>query len=321
MKLLFIGIWISLCTISLAQEIKKKEWYYCSPCGCKYDDKDLDGPGKCPDCGMKLLKRGTYNFEMVAVTANGTIAYESNKDNYTSKVFYRSPQRSDEKSLNIPSMPRLTRNGQNIVYSIEEKGLFIYDVGADSTTDLSSTIKLPNQQSPTWDYRDESIFFSAGKFPQLGIYNYHLQTGKLSPVLTDSATRYGVSASPDGKLLAYRCAKGNPGPSMKRGIAIYNLSTQHEQWITDIGEYPSWSPDSKSIAFHWPENKVYVLYIVLADGSGLKKITTVEQGDSEMPVWSADGKQIYFQTNRRQGNWEIWVMNADGSGQKPFIWK
>jgi Tol biopolymer transport system component len=36
------------------------------------------------------------------------------------------------------------------------------------------------------------------------------------------------------------------------------------------------------------------------------------------PTWSPDGSQIAFLTDRT-GNWEIWVMNADGSNQRPLF--
>jgi Tol biopolymer transport system component len=36
------------------------------------------------------------------------------------------------------------------------------------------------------------------------------------------------------------------------------------------------------------------------------------------PAWSPDGSQIAFLTDRT-GRWEIWVMNADGSQQRPMF--
>jgi Tol biopolymer transport system component len=36
------------------------------------------------------------------------------------------------------------------------------------------------------------------------------------------------------------------------------------------------------------------------------------------PTWSPDGSQIAFLTDRT-GQWEIWVMNADGSNQRSLL--
>jgi hypothetical protein len=36
------------------------------------------------------------------------------------------------------------------------------------------------------------------------------------------------------------------------------------------------------------------------------------------PTWSPDGSQIAFLTDRT-GQWEIWLMNADGSNQRPMF--
>jgi TolB protein len=47
------------------------------------------------------------------------------------------------------------------------------------------------------------------------------------------------------------------------------------------------------------------------DGSDLHALTS-NQGENWSPSWSPDGAYLVFQTNR-DGNWEIYLMNADGS--------
>jgi Tol biopolymer transport system component len=87
---------------------------------------------------------------------------------------------------------------------------------------------------------------------------------------------------------------------------------------------PDWSPDGSTVLF---ERRVLdgvgdELYLVGADGSGLRSITTCVQecwSDSEAR-WSADGRQIAF--GRATGPHDrnspsliaIYLMNADGTG-------
>ena len=43
----------------------------------------------------------------------------------------------------------------------------------------------------------------------------------------------------------------------------------------------------------------------------MTRLTNHPQGDG-LPAWSPDGRRIVF-TSDRDGNWDIYVMNADGS--------
>ncbi|NIR36917.1 MAG: hypothetical protein GWN79_09475, partial [Actinobacteria bacterium] len=52
------------------------------------------------------------------------------------------------------------------------------------------------------------------------------------------------------------------------------------------------------------------LYLMNADGTGVVRLTTDPSGDFD-PDWSPDGSRIAF-WSRRDGNPEIYVMNADG---------
>ncbi len=54
------------------------------------------------------------------------------------------------------------------------------------------------------------------------------------------------------------------------------------------------------------------IYVVLPDGTGVRRLTTSIAIDAE-PAWSPDGTRIAFSSSRT-GNGDIYVMNSDGSG-------
>jgi TolB protein len=56
------------------------------------------------------------------------------------------------------------------------------------------------------------------------------------------------------------------------------------------------------------------IYVVSANGSGLRKLTSNPANDFD-PAWSPDGRMIAFRSER-DGNTEIYVMAADGSAQR-----
>ena len=57
------------------------------------------------------------------------------------------------------------------------------------------------------------------------------------------------------------------------------------------------------------------VYVVNADGSGVRNLTPKPMGAYAAPAWSPDGQKIAF-AGERDGNSEIYLMNADGSGQR-----
>ena len=67
----------------------------------------------------------------------------------------------------------------------------------------------------------------------------------------------------------------------------------------------------EDVGFRSPE----AIYVVQADGSGLRNLTPKPVGTYVAPAWSPDGRKLAFVSDR-DGNSEVYVMNADGSGQR-----
>ena len=71
---------------------------------------------------------------------------------------------------------------------------------------------------------------------------------------------------------------------------------------------PAWSPDGSRIAFASKRSGSFDIYVMNADGTGTKRLTSTKEDDSH-PTWSADGRKIAFA--RSPG--DLFVMDADGS--------
>ena len=71
---------------------------------------------------------------------------------------------------------------------------------------------------------------------------------------------------------------------------------------------PAWSPDASQIAFSSARSGTLDLFIMDADGTGTRRLTSGKPDDSH-PTWSSDGTRLAFE---RDG--DIYVIGAAGSG-------
>jgi Tol biopolymer transport system component len=116
----------------------------------------------------------------------------------------------------------------------------------------------------------------------------------------DSVPRW----SPDGLSLVY--ATKRFGPHHNSLIRTHSLP-QHSEFELGLGDTPDWSNDGQRIVA-----RASALVIMDRTGGNARQLTSNPSDSS--PDWSPAGSKIAF-TRDTGGNWDIWVINADGSGE------
>jgi len=119
--------------------------------------------------------------------------------------------------------------------------------------------------------------------------------------------------SPDGTRIAY--ASNRDG-----NYDIFVMDADGSNGVkltTDAASdaAPDWSPAGTQIAFVSQRSGGFRVWKMGSDGSGQAMLST--QNKSQNPAWSPDGTQIAFDADADGDGWnELWIMNADGSGEQ-----
>jgi Tol biopolymer transport system component len=131
--------------------------------------------------------------------------------------------------------------------------------------------------------------------------------GNSQPVSFDDRDRGAISVSPDGTKVAFTYFQDGHWE-----IHTINIDGTNRQRLTE-------TPLAVVADRHTAGNEVYI------NEEGFRTMSRAQPGsmpnvswNNAAPVWSPDGSQIAFMTDR-QGKWEIWIMNADGSNQRPMF--
>ncbi|MGH2572718.1 MAG: TolB family protein [Actinomycetota bacterium] len=186
-------------------------------------------------------------------------------------------------------------------------------VGADGTG-MATVTTFDDPQGPAWSPDGDRIAFYPGNpgSPPIAIHLVDVVGGHPVQVTHPGVDCIDLSPawSPDGAEIAF-VRQCNPDEASETNeLIVVRADGSGARVLTDLGPgslFLSWSPDGRTIAFA-REGRISTIQV---DGTGLRQLTTAGDGN---PVWSPDGSKIAFDSSR-DGNSEIYVMNADGTGQ------
>ena len=239
------------------------------------------------------------------------------------------------------SGPAWSPDGRTIAFSRDDgrdftPGLFV--MNADGSGQRRVTQDSGSWGSPAWSPDGRRIAF-AGVIGGVGWVDVFVVNvdGSGQRNLTRNARGDSPAWSPDGQTIAFM--RYVPNPHRAKGIGkwrkelwIMSADGSGQRMLAELSNSDglfssSWSPDGRRIAFVSDRDGNDEIYVINADGSGLRNLTRNPGWDGR-PVWSPDGRTIGFVSGRggncdkhtrktgRGFNCDVYVMNADGSGQR-----
>jgi Tol biopolymer transport system component len=213
------------------------------------------------------------------------------------------------------SFPSLSPDAKSVVYTASVGGrsdIYLQRVGGKNRVNLTAanTASRSNTQatySPDGEriaFRSEDPGGKAGGIFVMGA------TGEAVRQVSD--TGYNPTWSPDGRRLAFS-TEGVERPEMRPGFGeLWSVDVatgdKHRIYAGDAVQ-PSWSPHGNRIAF-WRQSGGQRDIATIASQGGPPVAVTHDPPMDWNPMWSPDGKFLYFASDRG-GAMNIWRVRID----------
>jgi len=209
--------------------------------------------------------------------------------------------------------PSLAPDGKSLVYASHASGkwgIYLQRVGGKNATNLTQG-SMADDTQPAFSPDGERIAFRSEREGG-GIYVMGA-TGESARRMSDFG--YNPAWSPDGEKIVVATEVINRPLTRPTKSQIWTLAiaTGEKRMIT-AGDalQPAWSPHGYRIAY-WTRPDISGqgedIWTIPAEGGEARKVTS-GAGTNWNPVWSPDGRYLYFCSNRG-GSMNIWRVALD----------
>ena len=204
---------------------------------------------------------------------------------------------------------------------------FLVEIGTGKATNVTSVDRISHYNASVffWPKDPQKLGFTALINGNAHPFSMD-RDGRNKTDLTKQSNEftYGFSTSRDGKRIAYH-----------KSYQVYLADADGSNAVKietgqPFGFSPTWSPDGAWVLFLCGEHGNSHPYAVKADGSGLKKladragyngavefldVADFHGGSSDVPIWSADGKSVFY-TAKVDQNVELFRVTVDGKTEQ-----
>jgi Tol biopolymer transport system component len=264
----------------------------------RFDAQRLEVIGA-PVTVLENVESAGNGSSQFSFSSNGSLVYIPSGLQLSSVSF-------DGKSREIGTLPsttfgiRVSHDGKQLVFNTQgsDEAVWIYDLASHKQRELVKAAR-----GPLWTLDDKRVLYIMGnENPPAEVEKLYWQKadGSDKPELLVDMARAPESWSSQDQLLSFITRK--VGATLDYDIWTYSLRDKKAKPLIDTpvsAQHSSrFSPDGKWIAYASDESGEFGVYVQPFPMTGAKYKISKKPG-SLHPVWSPDGRQLYFDDQQR----------------------
>lgn len=175
--------------------------------------------------------------------------------------------------------------------------------------------------TPSFSADGKRLYFSAAVGGWSNLFAYDLAAGRIQRLTQVRAVEVEPRVNPraDDPIVFTSGRGGRPQiySMNSEGLDIQPVTSGEGEAVN-----PSWHPNGEHLAFAWTGGKEVGSFNIFVMDFRSKLYVQLTSGGQvhENPTWAATGRHLAYAV-RHQGNSQIWVMLADGTGRKQLTEK
>ena len=214
-----------------------------------------------------------------------------------------------------PIPPVWSPDGSRLAFESEHEGdMEVYVVDADGTGLTNLTRNSAHDSGPSWSPDGSRIAFSSDRDGNTDIYVMNADGSRGTRLTEHPAVDTAPAWSPHGERIAFMSFRDGEAEIYAvnaDGSGLTNATRNPAANFPGgpVGHHPpAWSPDGSRIAFVSNRDGNAEIYVAVADGSGVTRLTE-DPADDVSPAWSPDGLWVAFVSSG-----DVYIVAADGRG-------
>ena len=195
--------------------------------------------------------------------------------------------------------------------------IYIMDINGENLRNITKNDSL--DFNPSWSQDGQSLYFYSKRDGNPEIYSFKSDGTDLKRLTNHPSSDVLPELSPDGKTIVFMSDRD----SLSKNIYLMNKDGSNIKPLTQNKSYeesPNWSPSGKEIVFtrqlrdssdtsHAANGEIF---IINSNGYNVRRLTNKTGYDSGAK-FSPNGKQIAFYGSNENNQWDLYLMDSDGT--------